>query len=281
VRASVNKQVATYVAFVALFSLPFYWAIIRSQKMGLSVLGLMGCPALASIVTALIYRRSFRIFGWRWPRWSNIWLGCFVPLAYALIAYLLIWSFGFGHFPNPQYIARAAAQLHLQGHSNGLIIATTAVMIGTVDVVLSCISALGEEIGWRGFMVPVLSEKYGWAATSLISGVVWACWHMPAIFAGPYHGDAPAWYSAICFFVMVVAIAFLFSWLRLRSGSVWPCALLHASHNAWIQAFFTPITVTTPQTKWWIDEFGAMLAIVTVVWVLVLAARKPRLSPQS
>ena len=39
--------------------------------------------------------------------------------------------------------------------------------------------------------------------------MVWATWHMPIIFGGPYHGAAPGWYSAICYFVLVIAAALL------------------------------------------------------------------------
>jgi membrane protease YdiL (CAAX protease family) len=60
---------------------------------------------------------------------------------------------------------------------------------------------------------------------------------------------------------MVVSLAFPLAWLRLRSGSVWPCALLHASHNLFIQAFLDRVTVDTGITRWLTTEFGAALAL--------------------
>ena len=69
--------------------------------------------------------------------------------------------------------------------------------------------------------------------------------------------------------MMVVALSFPLAWLRLRSGSFWPAALLHASHNLFIQAFLDSVTVDTGSTYWFTTEFGAALAIAVSVtaWI--------------
>jgi hypothetical protein len=60
---------------------------------------------------------------------------------------------------------------------------------------------------------------------------------------------------------MVIALAVVLAWLRLRSGSVWPAAIVHASHNLFVQGFFDRVTVDTGPTPWLTSEFGAALAI--------------------
>jgi len=274
--ASANKQAVVYVGLVVLFSLPFYWYFGHAGPMNLAVLAMMWCPGAAGIICTLLFRQPFGSLGWRWGGWGNFGLGYLIPLAYALIAYLLIWGFGLGHFPDMKAVTGFAAKLHMQGKSTALQVMVIALVVGVVGTVVGLIGATGEEIGWRGFLVPTLHARYGFVRTSLISGTIWALWHWPLILNGSYRGAAPAWYSISCFTVMVVAMSFVMAWLRLRSGSVWPCALLHASHNAWIQGFFTPLTVTTARTKWWIDEFGAMLAIVTLIWAAALVWRVRR-----
>ncbi len=53
------------------------------------------------------------------------------------------------------------------------------------------------------------------------------------------------------------------TWLRLRSGSLWTAALMHASHNLFIQGFFTPMTAPSGAiTPYAIDEFGFVLPLV-------------------
>src|ERR1051326_903427 len=93
---------------------------------------------------------------------------------------------------------------------------------------------------------------------------------MPRILFADYNAGTPSWYSATCFAVMVIAMGFPFAWLRLRSGSVWPAAILHASHNLFIQAFFDRVTVDTGPTRWLTSEFGAALPRTLVVLLLSL-----------
>ena len=88
---------------------------------------------------------------------------------------------------------------------------------------------------------------------------------MPLIIFADYNGGTPTWYSIACFAVMVVGISFPMAWLRLRSKSVWPAALLHASHNLFIQGFFDRVTVDTGVTKYLLSEFGAVLALAAAI----------------
>jgi membrane protease YdiL (CAAX protease family) len=73
---------------------------------------------------------------------------------------------------------------------------------------------------------------------------------------------------------MVVAIAVIFAWLRLKSGSLWTGAILHASHNLYVQAIFTPLTQDRGKTAWYIDEFGAVLPIVAVAFAIYFWRRR-------
>jgi hypothetical protein len=69
---------------------------------------------------------------------------------------------------------------------------------------------------------------------------------------------------------MVIASSVFSAWPRLRSGSQWPAVLLHASHNAFIQNFFDPLTASTGPTPYVTTEFGVGLAlawVVVAVWM--------------
>ena len=146
--------------------------------------------------------------------------------------------------------------------------------MGSFGLVGSMARALGEEIGWRGFLVPELSKTMGFTSTALISGVVWACWHYPILVWGDYNAGTPSWYGLSCFTVLVVAIGVVFAWMRLKSGSLWTGAILHASHNLYVQAIFTPLTQNRGKTAWFIDEFGAVLPVVAVVFAIYFWRRR-------
>jgi membrane protease YdiL (CAAX protease family) len=151
-------------------------------------------------------------------------------------------------------------------------------LAGSFGLARGLASALGEEIGWRGFLVPELFKKIGFTGTALISGLVWSCWHYPLLIWGDYNSGTPPWYGLTCFTVMVVSLSFIFAWLRLKSGSLWTAALLHASHNLYIQGIFTPLTRDTGKTAWYIDEFGAVLPLVVLGFAIHAWRQRRKLS---
>jgi membrane protease YdiL (CAAX protease family) len=139
---------------------------------------------------------------------------------------------------------------------------------GTFGVARILANALGEEIGWRGFLVWELSRKMSFTGTAILSGAVWSCWHYPLLIYGDHNNGTSTWYGLTCFTMLVISISFVFAWMRLKSGSLWTGAPAHASHNLYVQGIFTPLTRDTGKTAWFIDEFGAVLPIVTIAFAV-------------
>ncbi|WP_341952653.1 CPBP family intramembrane glutamic endopeptidase [Salinibacterium sp. TMP30] len=102
------------------------------------------------------------------------------------------------------------------------------VLIGSI---VNVIPALGEELGWRGWLLPKLLPL-GVVPAILISGVIWGLWHAPLILLGYNYGDAPGALALAAMVGMTIVIGAVFSWLRIRSESVWPAALAHGAFNA-------------------------------------------------
>lgn len=273
-------QVAQYLLLVFAFSSVFYFLVLRSGSLGygrgMYVLGLMWCPALAGMLTLRLNDRSIGELGWKWGETKYQLWSWFVPLLYASIAYGIVWIAGFGGLGNRDFLHSLAQQMHLRAPewvSAGLGIFLT----GTYGLIRSVGSALGEEIGWRGFLVPELSRTTSFTATALISGAVWSLWHYPILIYGDYNAGTPTWYGLTCFTVMVISASFVFAWMRLKSGSLWTGAILHGSHNLYIQAIFTPLTRNTGKTAWYIDEFGAMLPLVAIAFAFYFWSRRGEL----
>ena len=79
--------------------------------------------------------------------------------------------------------------------------------------------SLGEELGWRGYLLPRLLSL-GRTRALLVTGLVWAAWHLPLIFLTPlYHADGNRWLTVPLFVATIVAGSFFFGYLRLWTGS--------------------------------------------------------------
>lgn len=277
---SSRQQVGIYLLLVFAFSCVFYFLLLRAHTLaaggGLFVFGIMWCPALAAMATLKINGRNPSDLGWKWPEANYAVRSWFIPLLYATIAYVIVWAAKLGGFPNHDFMDHLVPLIGLRV-SPQLSTVIYVLIAGTFGVIKSMASALGEEIGWRGFLVPELARTASFATTALISGVVWSCWHYPLLIWGDYNSGTPTWYGLTCFTVMVVSISFVFAWLRLKSGSLWTGALLHASHNLYIQAIFTPLTRNTGKTAWFIDEFGAVVPIVALAFAIYFWSRRNEL----
>lgn len=66
---------------------------------------------------------------------------------------------------------------------------------------MSILLALGEEIGWRGFLVPQLAKLTTFTWVAIISGIIWALWHFPLAIMGMYVAETPLWWSLPIFFL--------------------------------------------------------------------------------
>jgi membrane protease YdiL (CAAX protease family) len=283
--SSSRQQVVTYVLIVAAFSSLFYFLLLKAHSLsaagGLYVIGIMWCPALAAFTTLKINGRKLTDLGWKWPETGLAIRSWFIPLLYATIAYAIIWICGFGAFPNREFMNSLVTRMGFQ-ISPASATALYVLFGGTVGMVRGMASALGEEIGWRGFLVPELFKTTGFTTTAIISGVVWSCWHYPLLIWGDYNNGTPAWFGLTCFTIMIVSDSVIFAWTRLKSGSLWTGALLHASHNLYIQGIFTPLTRNTGKTAWYIDEFGVVVPLVVLAFAIYFWSRRKELpQPQT
>lgn len=103
-------------------------------------------------------------------------------------------------------------------------------------IFLQCIFISGgnEELGWRGMMQPILEKKMAFPLATLITGVIWAIWHLPLWFIeGTTQQSTP-------FLVFAVYIIFLSYWLACvykKTRCVFYCAILHGLSNLLMSIF--------------------------------------------
>lgn len=99
-----------------------------------------------------------------------------------------------------------------------------------LGAVINSVLTLGEELGWRGWLLPSLLPLGTWPAL-LISGAIWGFWHSPLILLG-YNFAQPNFFGVGLMIVGTMFYGVLIGWLRLRTGSVWPSVVAHGAFNA-------------------------------------------------
>ena len=257
-RRAARRGLAIYFALVVVISGAIEAYIIMNPEFFgtmIGVLALMWSPALASVIARLVLREgfsdvSFRFGGLRTLPWYALGLG--VPLAVGILAYGAAWLTGLVGF---------------QGSAGAFLVGL--VSAATWITIYGFIFTAGEEIGWRGYMLTRLIDA-GVPRPVLVSGLIWAGWHLPLIFAGIYAaGPSPA-LSAVLFVVSVTSIAFVFARMRLETGSIWPVIFAHSAWNSIIQGPFDGAT-TGANAALWTGESGILTVIVLVVVAVIVS----------
>lgn len=192
----------------------------------------------------------------------------------------LRWRFAFGWyaiaFCGPPLVMLAALALHAvlggvtppspaAGH-----IGPTLAQFALVLVIGG---PLGEEFGWRGYALAVLTPRLGWRSASLVLGAIWALWHVPLFFMP---GMAQAQMPMALFMASSVALSVIFARLAVNTAfSVLPAIVLHWSVNAW--SWVIPVT---PQGAG-IQPYVLVMGLLVLVAITLFLKPGPRPSQRS
>src|ERR1051325_6104662 len=167
------RAVPVYLGFTLAFSSIFYFLIAKSGHVGGgwgAYIGcLMWCPGVAALLTCKYLGRDVSSLGWSWRK-SRYQAACyFIPLTYWALIYAFVWLTGFGGFYNSQFVERFSESFGLGPMRHWVSIVLYFLFPATITVIKDCATVLGEEIGWRGFLVPELAKRNSFAAAAILS----------------------------------------------------------------------------------------------------------------
>lgn len=203
--------------------------IITSIAFALAMWG----PGIAAIVATLTSGGSFRDLnlGRLGPKRYLFWAWLLFPIL-AMATGLVTLLLGFGEFDADLTLINdsLAALPPDAGLNPTLLLAAQIGAAFTIAPLFNMLFAMGEELGWRGFLLPKLLPLGEWKAI-LISSVIWGFWHAPAIVQGLNYPGYPI-AGIFMMVVFTVLLGIIFSWLYLNTKSPWTPALAHGSVNA-------------------------------------------------
>ena len=224
---------------------------------------------LATVLTCLIRKRNLATLSWAWGSWKYQWMSYLLPLLIVFVAYLIIWVAGFGGWYNAEFVVQQMQSYNLSGWSDASVIVFHLMLTATYSFVLLLPSVLGEELGWRGFLVPELAKFMSFGNVALSSGLVWAVWHWPLILTGLYGNDVtPLYYQLFFFTLFIVSNAVIMTYLRFKTDSLWTAVIFHMSVNIFLQKVFAPLTIENDSSVWYVNEFGAVPALVAFMFAI-------------
>jgi uncharacterized protein len=136
-----------------------------------------------------------------------------------------------------------------------------AVLVGFVFSIFPG-SAVGEELGWRGFALPHLQDSRSALAAALILGPIWGSWHFPLFMIG---SESRPLILFPAFILSAIALSVLLTWIyNSTAGSLLLVVLLHATANLPITVLLGPLAIDAVQPYW---IFTALLIITAAVVV--------------
>ena len=266
-RAENLRHAAAFFALAALLALAVALATDRFGEA--TPLVTMFTPLAAVLILRLAILRDgwsprawsevgLQRFGWRyWP------LAALLPLAVLLPGFVILWAIAgdvptlTGGMPPIQFAVKLAVTL----------------LLGMV------LGALGEEIGWRGYLQPRLAALGPWRSL-FATGFLHGLWHMPLLLLTPfYHGGTTPLLVVPLFLLTFTLAGSVYGFLRIASGSIWPVALMHRSVNTWWDRLDAATIAGTPlQRELLAGESGlgviGMLGVVTLILMWVWRGRR-------
>jgi len=252
---NLTNSTKAFLFYVFAFGLTVCVALLAPLLGGIYPILHMYTPTLAVLIMMLVVTRDgYAKAGWATLGLHRLGLRCWAfallgPLVVMSVIYGFVWSIGVGQFvlPDGFTLPRLASNL-------------------STGIGISAALALGEEIGFRGYLLPRLMHL-GTARALLLSGLMHALWHFPLVLLTPIYPIVGRWLVVGPIFIVTLTAAGVFyGYLRLTSKSVWPATLAHGVINTSFEwfAMFT-ITASPLALEYLAGETGILTLLATVL----------------
>ncbi|MGJ4852092.1 CPBP family intramembrane glutamic endopeptidase [Bacillota bacterium Meth-B3] len=198
----------------------------------------MFAPALASLLTRLTTHEGFGKMYLR-PHFRGhgkaylvLYFGPTLLIIASCALYFLVFP---GTFDPSMTMIRKTLAASPAGFTPPVIFLLTVALILTAGPVVNIIPTLGEELGWRGYLLPKLRELTSDRAALVITGVIWGFWHFPIIVMGHNYGTGYSgypWLGILAMIIFCISLGIVEGYAAIRLDSVIPAAMIHSTVNA-------------------------------------------------
>ena len=222
----------TWIIFFGAIFNGFKWDGSNQNMEQFVALGML-MPFAAHILTRIITKEGMTMTGkdsvmlgisFADKKWKYYLFAILVPWLYFEVSHAIMLMLVPGSF--------STNILKEAGLNNAIAFANPFIVI--VSCTLVSFAALGEEGGWRGYMMPKLIKLMGIPKAIIVGGIIWGLWHAPLTCVGHNFGtDYPGfpYVGIILMCVDCTLIGIMFTYLTIKTQSIWPAAIMHAVNN--------------------------------------------------
>ena len=241
-KTEVKRRLALFVALTFVISWVIFLLIpLRGLTYGKGVsiviiMAAMFVPALCSILTRLITKEGFGNmyllphFKGHMKHYLLVYFGPSALLFLSAAVYFLLFPGSF----DPELTVLKAAAARTGGDAYNLLLITILEIV-IVGPVINIIPTLGEELGWRGYLLPKLRLLLSDRAALVITGIIHGVWHIPVIVMGHNYGTSYIgypWLGILTMIVFIVWLGIIEGYISIKLDSVIPAAMIHSTVNA-------------------------------------------------
>lgn len=233
-KKQLQKQLAIFVAIIAAFlAAGSFWYGRTGDSLALTAL--MFTPAASVLLTTLLTGAGWKelLGGFRLKprlrqnkgRYLAVWLLTPVVAYLGAAVYFLL-------FPQ-QFTLQSALALEsgMQGTDYIAFLAAMIPLAVLVNPLMGLPQCLGEELAWRGWLLPKLTEQFGQLRAVLLTSLIWGLWHAPVVAMGYNYGEGHPLANVAAMVLFCLVLGVIQGFLFWRTDSIWGPVLFHAAVN--------------------------------------------------
>lgn len=233
-KKQLQKQLCIFAAFVAAFLAAgsiWYWQ--TGGTLALTVL--MFTPAVSVLLTTLLAGAGWKELLANFHlkprlrqnkgRYLGVWLLTPVVAYLGAAVYFLLFL--------QQFTLQSALAVEsgMQGTDYIAFLATMIPLAVLVNPLMGLPQCLGEELTWRGWLLPKLTERFGQLRAVLLTGLIWGLWHAPVVAMGYNYGEGHPLANVAAMVLFCLVLGVIQGFLFWRTDSIWGPVLFHAAVN--------------------------------------------------
>jgi membrane protease YdiL (CAAX protease family) len=255
-----TRRILIFLAFA--FGIPWAAALVLYLTVGVDDLvkaqGLansisISIPWLANVATRLITKEGWGHLMLR-PNFRRGWRSYLAAWLLPLLAIIVGTATFYLIFPHSLDSNLSEVQKLVEGSPSAAVANPWTILMAItltnmiISVPIRAVTSIGEEFGWRAYLLPKLVERFAGASAdgpahaggldaagarkaALLIGVIHGVWHWPLILMAATFTPGVTFLTPLLYLVFSCSLSVLLSWVTLRSGSVWPAAIGHGTVN--------------------------------------------------